>query len=217
VAVIARQLRASRTVTLTNLGVPGAVLGPETQALARRHGRDIPGNFLEHELPFVPRDSTLVTVFAGGNDVNAIALAMEAGAVGGGSASAFVDQQVRQFASDMSRLVRGVRERAADARIVIANLPNLARAPYASPLAADRRQRLRELSVGFSTQGINPLAGQGAVVVDLLCDERTYDRGYFSADGFHPNDAGYAHIASRLMAGITGAPGTPSESCAAMN
>jgi hypothetical protein len=26
-------------------------------------------------------------------------------------------------------------------------------------------------------------------VIDLLCDARLYDRGNYSSDGFHPNDA----------------------------
>src|SRR5689334_11306019 len=44
---VARELeRQGRTVTLTNLGVPGAVLSPAIQALGNQYGRGIPGNFL---------------------------------------------------------------------------------------------------------------------------------------------------------------------------
>jgi lysophospholipase L1-like esterase len=216
VAIIARQLASGRTVTLTNLGVPGAVLGPSTQALARQYGRDIIANFIENEVPFVARDSTVVTVFAGGNDANAIVAAIESGA-GGGDVNGFIDQQVRQFVTDMDRLVRGIRERSSSARIVVANLPNLSQLPYASGAPVARRQMLRQLAVGFTTQGINPLVNQGVVVVDLLCDNRAYLAGNFSSDGFHPNDRGYAFMAEMLLAGINtaGFP-APSGSCAQM-
>jgi lysophospholipase L1-like esterase len=202
VAIIARQLATGRTVTLTNLGVPGAVLGPGTQSLARQYGRDVIANFIDNEVPFVARNSTVVTVFAGGNDANAIVAAIEAGA-GGGDANAFIDQQVRQFGSDMERLMRGVRDRAPSARIVVASLPNLALLPYAATAPPTRREMLRRLSVGFTTQGINPLVSQGVIVVDLLCDARTYEPGSFSSDGFHPNDRGYAFMGEVLVAGIS--------------
>ena len=73
VQILARQLETGgKTVTLRNLGIPGAVLGLETQTLGAAIGLDIYGNFLEREVPFVLRDSTVVTVFAGANDVNTI-------------------------------------------------------------------------------------------------------------------------------------------------
>jgi lysophospholipase L1-like esterase len=218
VPVLARELAAGRTnFTLTNLGIPGAVLGPDTQALARRFGRDIIANFIDGELPFVPRDTTLVTIVAGANDVNAIVAAAEAGAAGT-NRSAFVDEQVRQFSADMTRLVRGIRERAAGARVVAANLPNLALLPYASGYGADRRDLLRRLSVGFSSDGINPLLAQGVVVVDVICDVRAYEANNYSSDGFHPNDRGYAFLAGLLQAGINATvPTPPRGTCPEMN
>jgi lysophospholipase L1-like esterase len=212
VALVARHLSSGRAVTLTNLGVPGAVLGPDTQALGRRFGRDIVANFIDNLAPFVPRDATLVTVFAGGNDVNALVAAAEAGAAA--STGVFVDEQVRQFASDLTRLIRAIRDRTPSARIVAANLPNMALLPYARSYGADRRQLMRQLSAGFTLNGANALAGQGVVVVDLACDARSYDSGNYSSDGFHPNDRGYAFMADMMIAGITGAsPPGPRGSC----
>jgi lysophospholipase L1-like esterase len=65
---------------------------------------------------------------------------------------------------------------------------------------------------------VNPLAGAGVAVVDLMCDSRMYDRNNYSADGFHPNDAGYAFIGDLVARAISGA-GSPSPSggCAAMS
>ena len=39
---------------LMNLGLPGAVLGPETQQLGAAVGMDIFGNFLERVVPSCP-------------------------------------------------------------------------------------------------------------------------------------------------------------------
>ncbi len=214
VPIIVRQLRATRSVTLLNLGIPGAVLSPTIYEIGRRFGRDIPANFVEREMPFVPGNTTLVTIFGGGNDVNALGDAIERGAAGG-DLRGYVDTQVRAFGADYDRLVRGVRDRAPGAFVVVLNLPNFAILPYTSGYSTQRRQVLQAISVGFSREA-NEQRANGAVVVDLMCDGRTYEGGRFSNDGFHPNDAGYTEIANRLLAAINGDPSSPPASCAQM-
>lgn len=217
VPVVARELeRRGRTVTVTNLGVPGAVLSPGIQAIGNQYGRGIPGNFLEQQVPFVPRTSTLVTIFAGGNDANAVATAVSRGA-GGGDPDAYIDAQVRTFAADYAAVVRGVRNRAPSARIVVLNLPNLAGAPYTAGFSPTERRWMQRLTVGFSRQGANTLVTQSVTVVDLLCDPRTYDRANFSADGFHPSDAGYAFMAAEIVRAVeSDAYPAPASDCAFM-
>ena len=62
---VVRELRSGgRTVTILNLSIPGSVVGPEIEDLARQLGRGSIGNFRERQMPFVSRESTLVTVFA---------------------------------------------------------------------------------------------------------------------------------------------------------
>ena len=214
VPLIVRQLRTTRTVTLLNLGIPGAVLSPTIHAIAGRFGREIPANFVDREMPFVQGNATLVTIFGGGNDVNALGDAIERGAAGG-DLRGYVETQVRAFGSDFDRLVRGVRERAPNAFVVVLNLPNFALLPYASGYSAQRRQVLQAISVGFSREA-NEQQGSGAVVVDLMCDGRTYEGGRFSNDGFHPNDAGYSQLAEKLLTAINGNPSTPPGSCSQM-
>ena len=69
VPVVARQLRAEgHTVTLLNMGIPGAVLSRATQDLAGKYGLTIGANYIQDEAQFVLKDSTLVTIFAGAND-----------------------------------------------------------------------------------------------------------------------------------------------------
>jgi lysophospholipase L1-like esterase len=214
VPVIARRLRATRPVTLVNIGIPGAVLSPTIQDIARRFGRDIPANIVDREMPFVPSNSTLVTIFGGGNDVNALGDAIERGAAGG-NVPGYVDAQVRAFGGDFDRLVRGVRQRAPEARIVVLNLPNFALLPYAAGYSAARRQVLQAISAGFSREA-NDQRGNGAIVVDLMCDARTYETSRFSRDGFHPNDAGYAALADKVLEAINGGAAAPPASCGQM-
>jgi lysophospholipase L1-like esterase len=216
IPIIAERLEAGRSVTVSNLGLPAAVISPEIQAIGVSYGRDIPGNFIEREMPFVPRTSKLITIFAGANDVNAIAAALRGGA-GGTNPVGYADARITGFSGDYQTLIDGLRGRAAEARIVVANLPNFAGLPLAASLALDRKQALQKLSVGFSVQGINTLLSRAVIVVDLLCDPRSYDPAIYSSDGFHPNDRGYQYMAEKLLAAITASsPPAPSGNCSQM-
>src|SRR5262249_43194362 len=95
------------TVNLSNLGLPTAVIGKDFQVLGQQYGRVIAGNFIEHELPFVSGATTLVTIFAGGNEVNTITAALGAGA-GAADQLDYIDGQVRAFGSDYSTLMNGI-------------------------------------------------------------------------------------------------------------
>lgn len=129
-----------------------------------------------------------------------------------------MNQQIAAFGTDYAALVKGLRDRAPTAKIVVANLPNFAGAPFTAGYSTAQRSIIQRVSVGFSTEVINPLAGQGIAVVDLLCDSRMYQSGTYSIDGFHPNDTGYGYIASKMLEAI-GAPSSypaPKVSCAQM-
>ncbi|MFB3854033.1 MAG: SGNH/GDSL hydrolase family protein [Vicinamibacterales bacterium] len=218
VQTIARRLRTDTiSVKLTNLGLPAAVLGPGFQKIGATYGREIPGNFLEQELPFVPRDSTHVTIFAGGNDTNTLVAAVGAGA-GGGDPMEWVDARIQEFANDYLTLVKGIRERAPNATIVVANLPNFAGMPFMAAHSADRRQLAQYISVNFTIEGINKLANQGIPVVDMLCNPMSYDPSTYSSDGFHPGDAGYAYLAGEMLQAFANPGGyrRPAASCSFM-
>ena len=216
VPLTARRLKADgKIVSLTNLGIPGAVLSSETQTLGNSFGRGIQGNFIDRELPFVPRNATLVTIFAGGNDANTIGEAVQRGQAGT-DPTAFVATQVTNFGRDLRTLVTGVRDRAPGARIILLNLPNMAGLPYATPLTVAQRRILQSIAVGLSAQA-NTLATQGVIVLDLMCDARSYVPGNYSSDGFHPNDAGYAYLGElSYLAATTGSGPAPRASCPQM-
>jgi lysophospholipase L1-like esterase len=216
VPLTARRLKSDgKIVSLTNLGIPGAVLNSEIQNLGNSNGRGIQANFLDRELPFVPRNSTLVTIFAGGNDANTIGEAVQRGQ-GGSDPTAFVTSLVNNYGRDLRALVSGVRERAPNTRIIVLNLPNMAGLPYAAPLTVAQKRILQSIAVGLSAQA-NALATQGVIVLDLMCDQRSYVGANYSSDGFHPNDAGYAYLHSLIYTpATTGSAPPPSAACAPM-
>ena len=112
VFVAARQLASlGYNVTLRNLGVPTALISARFQTLGQQQGRIILGTLLETELPFIQEDTTAVTIFAGGNEVNVIVAAANAG-LGDGDTNGFIDQQVGLFAEDYRTLLEGIRRRA---------------------------------------------------------------------------------------------------------
>ena len=215
VGLIQRRLSDTRTVSLVNLALPSGVLSPDVEALGDDLGRNIPGNFLTHLAPFVPPATTLVTIFAGGNDTNTIASAIGAGR-GGADPSGYLTQQVQGFARDYGRLVDLVRARAPGALIVVMNVPNLGALPYVSGRPLAERQIVQQVAVRLTREAINPLAGR-VPVVDLMCDARSYQPGLYSSDGFHPNDQGYAYLAEMLLQAITaGSAPAPAGSCGFM-
>ena len=201
------------TVTMANRGLPGAVLSPAILALAREIGRtDIPGTFIDQIAPFMPENQSHISIFAGGNDANVIGQTVRAGRAGSDVAG-FVDQHVAQFGTDLVDLVGRLRARSPNARIVAMNLPNLAAAPYVAAATLSEKVILQRIAVGLSDR-VNALTTQGVTVVDLLCEPRSYSVINFSADGFHPSDAGYALMAELLYPALrNGTSPPPSGSC----
>jgi len=201
VFVAARQLRDQGfTVSVNVLGLPGAVISRSFMDLAAQYGRnDVLANLLQTELPFVPRDATLVTVFTGANDVNVITGALGRGA-GASNQVGFIDEQVGVFAADFATLISGIRSRAPNARIVAVNLPNLGGMPYLTGATLAQKQAAQRASVRM-TAAIN--ATPDVAVVDLMCDPRFYSAASYSTDGFHPSDAGYAAIAGEVVKALT--------------
>ena len=69
----------------------------------------------------------------------------------------------------------------------------------------------------MTTTAVNSLVSSSITVVDLMCDGRSYFGANYSADGIHPNDAGYAFISGEVVKAITTSSyPTPQGSCASM-
>lgn len=216
VQVSTRQLRTQGfTVNLTNLGIPTAVIGRDFQTLGQQYGLAIEANFVDQEMPFVAASTTLVTIFAGGNEVNTITAALGRGA-GADDQAGFIDNQVKAFGADYAVLMNGIGSRAA-ARAVLLNVPNLAGLPYLAGASLQQKQAAQRAASGMTASVVNRLASPSVAVVDLMCDSRSYLASNYSSDGFHPNDAGYAFIASEVVRAATSSSyPAPRASCGMM-
>ena len=162
----------------------------------------------------MPTTTTHITIFAGGNDTNVIAQAVRAGR-GGSDIRGFIDAAVRQWGSDYDELIRRLRARAPNARIVALNLPNLGAAPYLSGNTTEERSVVQRIAVGLSDR-VNALAAQNVLVVDLLCEPRVYDvQQLLIATASTRTIAATQSIAELTYPRLaTGTGGAPSPSCA---
>ncbi|HUQ86516.1 MAG TPA: SGNH/GDSL hydrolase family protein [Vicinamibacterales bacterium] len=219
VQILRRRLRdafPTRTVEHRNLSIPGAVLSKAIEDLARDIGQpisELAGNFVERQAPFVPANTTHVTIFAGGNDANVIGRAVVAGR-GGSDPNAYIDAQVRQWGTDLEDLVARIRSRAPNARIVALNMINLAAAPYVGSRPQSEKSVMQRIAVGISDR-VNALTARQVLVVDLMCDARLYQASNYSSDGFHPGDGGYAIFAEDALPALKdGTNNQPNTGCA---
>jgi lysophospholipase L1-like esterase len=217
VQILRRRLRdTGRTVDHRNLSIPGAVLSKAIEDLARDIGQpisELAGNFVERQAPFVPANTTHVTIFAGGNDANVIGRAALAGR-GGSDVNGYIDAQVRQWGTDLEDLVGRIRSRAPNARIVALNMINLAGAPYVAARPPSEKLIMQRIAVGISDR-VNALTSRQVLVVDLMCDPRLYQASNYSSDGFHPGDGGYAIFAEDALPALRdGANNQPNTGCA---
>jgi lysophospholipase L1-like esterase len=211
-----RQLKAKGfMVNLSNLGIPTAVIGRDFQDLGAKYGRPSVANFIDSEAPFVNSATTLVTIFAGANDVNTVTSALGQGA-GAPDQAGYITTQVKAFGDDYATLLKMTRDRAPSARIIAVNLPNMAGMPFLTAASLQQRQAAQKLSVGMTTTVVNPLTSQGVLVVDLMCDPRALQASTYSGDGFHPSDTGYAWIAAEVVAAATTGYKSPPISCSNM-
>jgi lysophospholipase L1-like esterase len=218
VPVTVRALRGRGfTVNHLNLGIAGAVIGRDFQALAQQFNRFVPANFIEQEMPFVQTTATAVTIFAGLNEINVTTGALGGGA-GGSDPNGYIDAQVRAFGADYATLFSGIKARVASGtpRVIMLNVPNAAGLPYLAGASLAQRQAAQRLAVGMTRTVVNPFTSQNVVVIDLMCDARSYLPSNYSSDGLHPNDAGYAFISSEVVRAITSSYPAPQSSCSAM-
>jgi lysophospholipase L1-like esterase len=213
--------------SLQDLGISGAVVGPDISALQEMAAPLCPagtstGNFVQNELPKVNPAATFITIFAGGNDVNAILKGLSCG-LGGATTTtqtAYITKEVTAFGQDFGELVGGVHKAAPGAIIVVANIPNFANVPYAFYISSnaavdlEAREALQGVSVAIDTDVINTVATDGIPVVDLQCNPASYTPSNFFTDGFHPDDAGYAALAAQFVQqALSSFPAAPQSSC----
>jgi lysophospholipase L1-like esterase len=200
------------SVVLTDLGISSAVIGPDIKNFGNLYGSTfddkcqartgadiIPADFLTNEIPNLPVGVAYVTIFAGINDVIALTNALGCGAGGRTTAAqqAFIAAEANAFANDYAMVIIAVKKASPHARIVVANLPNIAGLPVGLNEPAATQRALQALSVSFDAS-IDGLTALNIPVVDLLCRTQTYTSANFSPDGLHLNDSGYADLAALM-------------------
>ena len=140
VPVTSRSLKTQGfNVTVLNLGIPTAVIGRDFQTLGQQYNRIIAGNFIDQEMQFVQPNATLVTIFAGINEVNVVTAAL-----GGGAGGIRSERLHGRTGPSVRRRLRDaacrIRTRAGSPRIVVLNVPNPAGLPYLAGTSLAQRQ-----------------------------------------------------------------------------
>jgi len=226
---------APNQMTLNDLGISGAVVGPDVKGLllscpafAASLGGNALHDFDSDELPLYPVGENLVTIFAGGNDVRDLFIANGVLGCGINTATYF-----NAFAFDLQTLVQTAHALNPFAHIYIADLPNFGLIPLGVCIGANPASPPAFCGANNPPQGL-PIAQAGLGIIselfdleifqvfaanlpmaDLLCNAQSYVPTNFTPDGFHPDDAGYAALAASYVNIIKAVPPpAPSFTCA---
>lgn len=184
--VVARELRKQGVAGhFMNLGIGGAHVEQVT--------RD--------ELPYLPAEATLVTLYIGTNDSRAV--------FNGHKPAAEV---VAQFEQHFDELVKAIHAKAPKARIVLINFPNqqyLAASYHVPDAALAQYNATSQILDSFIDDHYPAYA-----VVDTVCNPNTYDQSLIYKASVHPNEAGAAILAdSVLKVVLARKPEAPPTSC----
>lgn len=210
VNVLAASLEAASFV---NLGIPGQFSGPVNIRADGTTGSNVGGTWtntggvdtqlvyggvLNAEVPNIPTNTNLVTLYIGTND---FAFLSNLGILPDFSNAMTVAEGAAAFyASNIPNIIAGIRARVPAAQIIVATVPNH------SWRTALRGENLlgRQASAYLADAYKATLVATGLPVVDLLCEPGMYnDANFNSAYDVHPNNAGHAIIAARFLAQVT--------------
>jgi lysophospholipase L1-like esterase len=192
-------LAASLGATLTNLGIGGMTTGPfpgHTNAAGRIVVAPYPG-VLAAEVPKIPLDSMIVTVFIGTNDGWLMSLDFHQPSED--NLAEVTAAWSTAFRTNLPAIVAGIRARVPTARIVVATVPNSANRTAVLISKDPWRQAVSDFSNAMKAT----IVASGVTVVDLQCEPGMYDDSSFAGPiDVHPNDAGHALIAAAFFRAI---------------
>ena len=187
-ALVAKGVRKTGIAgSFMNLGISGADL--------RRVLRD--------ELPLLPAEATLVTLYIGTNDSR-------------GAASSSVEGVVKRFETRFEDVLTAIHSKAPKARIVLINFPNervLAEELFSTYHTAPEALPKFEVVSGQLAAFIDSHYPQYPVV-DTVCMPESYRTDLLYRMSVHPNDEGSRILAKAVLKVITSAtPPGPPNSC----
>jgi lysophospholipase L1-like esterase len=175
--------------TFVNLGQAGQSAGP----MATTKG------VLVGEVPNMPADSNLVTLYIGFNDY--WHYSFDSVAPDESNIDTAFPQGAATIVASIQGIVSAVRAKFPAARILVATQPNLANNPVGLHYAPDARMRAG-LSLMAQQIKAGIVAMSGITVVDLMCDPASYDpANYPAASSYvHPDNAGHIALEQAFLA-----------------
>lgn len=104
---------------------------------------------------------------------------------------------VSNYAQDLDTLLGRLQSGAPQARIAVANVPNIVLLPYFYRHAGFNAQLLQDQMLAYNTVIASIVNRHHAILIDLArySDELAQHPEYVSSDGLHPTVAGYQHLA----------------------
>lgn len=183
---------------LTNLGIGGEFSGPvDFQQTCTGCARITYGGILADEVPKIPLQTTIVTLYVGTNDRIFLG---ELGMLPDMSNALTIAQGVAvEYDANIKAIVAGVRARVPNARIILATVPNGAWRPTGKTWPLPLRKSITYMSNAFK----KTLVDTGLPVVDLMCEPAMYDDANFGGPtDVHPVASGFAVVAADFAATI---------------
>lgn len=153
------------------------------------------------ELPYLPADTTLITLYVGTNDSRAVR-----------NPENSIASVVQKYESHYQKLLQLIHERAPQARIVLINFPNqkyLAAGYHVAEDVLPRYDQISQILASFIDEHYPNYA-----VVDTICNPASYDQKLLYRATVHPNEAG-SEILARAVTEVILAkhPLDPPASC----
>ena len=154
---------------------------------------------ISEELPYLPANTTIVSVYLGTNDSRVVR-----------KLTLPISEAVEQFEEQYEKLLSAIHAKAPQARIVLINFPN-------QKYLADPKRFGDDITPRFdaTSQILDKFIDDHYPkysVVDTICNPSTYDPAMIFEAGVHPNEAGAAVLAKSVLHEIL-SPAPPSESC----
>jgi len=156
---------------------------------------------LSDELPYLPAEATLITLYIGTNDSRAVR-----------NTKTTIKETVAQFEKNYDVLLASIHKQAPHAKIVLINFPNeqyLAESYHFAPEALPRFNATSQILDKFIDDHYPTYP-----VVDTICNPSSYDKALLYNETVHPNEEGSAILAKAVLDIILAAnPAAPPTTC----
>jgi len=158
---------------------------------------------IANELPYLPAETTLVTISIGGNDSRFVR-----------RKGMTVKDNVKLYEDQYMKLLDMVHQRAPKARIVLVNIPNYGTisklgSRFTSDTAVD--QQHFDATSQLMTKFVDSLYPKYAVA-DTMCQAYSYDMSVHFEGSAHMTEPGYAQMAKSVLSAIQN-PAPPPAKC----